>query len=64
VLPGCSDLLLEQKGEVPNCSSSNIGFLLVGCADGTAAAAEGTTSGIVADANAGSGADVPEGDSD
>jgi hypothetical protein len=46
------------------CSTSDIGFLPVGCARGTAAvAAEGTASGITADANAGFGADIPEGDS-
>jgi hypothetical protein len=47
---------------VPDYSSSDTDFLLVGCAGGTTAA-EGTASGIAADADAGSGADVPQGDS-
>jgi hypothetical protein len=48
---------------VPDCSASDIGFLLVGCAGSTAAAAEGTVSGTAADADAGSAAGVPKGDS-
>jgi hypothetical protein len=44
---------------VPNYSTSDTGFLLVGCAGGTAAAVEGTASVITADVNAG----IPEGDS-
>jgi hypothetical protein len=47
---------------VPDCSSSDTSFLLVSC-DGSTAAAEGTASGIAAGADAGSGADIPEGDS-
>jgi hypothetical protein len=48
---------------VPDCSASGTNFLSVDCAGGTAAAAEGTTSRIAADAGADSGADIPEGDS-
>jgi hypothetical protein len=63
-LLGCSDWLLGQEGEVAGNSASNIGFLLVGCAGGTAAA-ERTTSGTTVGADAGFGADggVLEGDS-
>jgi hypothetical protein len=62
-LSDCSDWLLGQEGEVSGCSASGIGFLPVGCAGGTAATAERTAYGIAADAYAGSGADIPEGDS-
>jgi hypothetical protein len=62
-LSGCSDWLLGQEDEVPGYSASDTNFLLVGCAGGNAAAVEGTASRIVADADAGSGADIPEGDS-
>jgi hypothetical protein len=58
VLLGCSDWLLGQVGEVPDCSASNTDFLPVGFAGGTTTAAEGTASEFVADANAGSGADA------
>jgi hypothetical protein len=61
----CSDWLLGQVGKVPSCSTSDIGFLLVGCDGGTAAAAEGTASGtaVDADGDSGAGAGIPEGDS-
>jgi hypothetical protein len=62
-LSDCSDWLLGQEGEVTDCSASNTDFLPVGCVGGTAAAAEGTTSRIAANANVGSSADIPEGDS-
>jgi hypothetical protein len=61
-LSDCSNWLLEQLGEVTGCSASDIGFLLVGCAGGIAAA-EGTASEIVVDADVGSGADIPKDDS-
>jgi hypothetical protein len=48
---------------VSGCSASDTDFLLVGCAGGTAAAAtEGTASRTIVDADAGSGVDIPEGD--
>jgi hypothetical protein len=47
---------------VPDCSASDTNFLPVDYAGGTAAA-EGTASRIATDAGAGSGADIPEGDS-
>jgi hypothetical protein len=56
-LLGCSGWLLEQKGEVPRCSDTDIDFLPAGCFDGTVvAAAEETASGTAAigsDADAG-----------
>jgi hypothetical protein len=48
---------------VPNYSASRTDFLPVDCSSGTAADAKGIASGIVADADAGSVADIPEGDS-
>jgi hypothetical protein len=50
---------------VPSCSAADTGFLPVGCVGGTAAAAEGTVSGTVVDADVDVGAsvDVLEGDS-
>jgi hypothetical protein len=66
VLPSCSNWLLGQEGEVPDCSASDTNYLLVGCAGSTnaiAAATEGTASGIAVDADADSGADIPWGDS-
>jgi hypothetical protein len=62
-LSSCSDWLLGQESEVPDCSTSDTGFLPVGCAGGTAATAEGTSSRIVADVDAGFGAGIPERDS-
>jgi hypothetical protein len=64
-LPGCSDWLLGQEGKVSDCFASDTNFLPVGCVGVLllAAAAEGTASGIAADVDAGSGADIPEGDS-
>jgi hypothetical protein len=65
-LPGCSDWLLGQVGEVPDYFASDIDFLLVGCVGGiVAAAAEGTAYGTAVDADDGSGVDVGvlEGDS-
>jgi hypothetical protein len=47
---------------VPGCSASDIDFLLVVCAGGTAAA-EGTASETVVDADVDCGAGVLEGDS-
>jgi hypothetical protein len=62
VLPGYSDWLLGQVGEVPDCSASDTDFLLVGCAGGTVVADdEGTASGTDVDAD--SGDDILEGDS-
>jgi hypothetical protein len=55
VLVGC----WGQEGEVSSCSASDIGFLLVGCVDGTVVAgAEGIASRTVVDADAGSDADA------
>jgi hypothetical protein len=48
---------------VPDYSASRTDFLLSGCSGGTAADAEGTTSGNAAEADAGSAVDIPEGDS-
>jgi hypothetical protein len=50
---------------VPDCSASDTDFLLVGCAGGTAAAAEGTVSINDVDVDVGSSvsAGIPEGDS-
>jgi hypothetical protein len=48
---------------VPSCSASDTDFLLVDYSSGTIAAVEGTSSGIAADADAGSGAGILEGDS-
>jgi hypothetical protein len=62
-LSGCSDWLLGQEGEVSGCSSSSTDFFPIDCAGGTTAAAEGTASGIATNVGAGSGADIPEGDS-
>jgi hypothetical protein len=59
-LSGCSDWLLGQEGEVPNYFASDTDFLPVGCVGGTTAA-KGTASGIAADVNVDSGADVPKG---
>jgi hypothetical protein len=61
-ISGHSDWLLGQEGEVSDYSTFDTDFLSVGCAGDTTAAAEGTTFGIVADADTGSGVDVPEGD--
>jgi hypothetical protein len=55
----CSGWLLGQEDGLPGCSDVGIDFLLVGCSDGTAAAAEELTSGTVAvdsDTDAGAGA--------
>jgi hypothetical protein len=56
---GCSDWLPGQEGEMSSCSDASTDFLLVGCSDGTAAAAEETASGTTA---AGSNADAGAGD--
>jgi hypothetical protein len=48
---------------VPDYSASDTDFLLVDYSDGTATDAEVTVSRIVADVDAGSCADIPEGDS-
>jgi hypothetical protein len=39
-LLGCSGWLLGHEGEVPSCSDTSTDFLLVGCSDDTAAAAD------------------------
>jgi hypothetical protein len=62
-LLGCSDSLLGQEGEVPDCSASDTGYLLAGCsAAAAAAAAVGTASETAADMDADSDADIPVGD--
>jgi hypothetical protein len=58
-LLGCSGWLLGQEDGLPGCFDASIDFLLAGCSDGTAAAAEETASGTVV---AGSNADVGAGD--
>jgi hypothetical protein len=45
---------------VPNCSGSSTDFLLVGCSDGTAAAAD-TASESAASSDTDSAADIPVG---
>jgi hypothetical protein len=60
-LSSCSSWWLGQEGEVPSCSTADIGFLPVGCPSGTTAVAEGTASRITVDADADAGA--LEGDS-
>jgi hypothetical protein len=63
-LSDCSGWLLRQVGKVPDYSASDTDFLSVGCAGGTdVATAEGTVSVTATDADTGSGADIPEGDS-
>jgi hypothetical protein len=52
-LLGHSSWVLGQEGELPGCSDPGTDFLPVECSDGTAA--EETTSGTGADANAGAG---------
>jgi hypothetical protein len=59
---GCSGWLLGQEGEVPGCSDISTDFLLVGCSDGTATAAEGTASDIATGADADADAGDLEGD--
>jgi hypothetical protein len=55
-LLGHSGWLLGQEGELPGCSDVGTDFLPAGCSDGTvAAAAEETTSGTCASADAGAG---------
>jgi hypothetical protein len=56
-LLGCSGWLLGQEDGVPSCSNDDIDFLHAGCSDGTAAAAEETTSGTASgsDDDAGAG---------
>jgi hypothetical protein len=58
-LSGSSDWLLRQEGEVSGYSIADIDFLPVGCSSGTAAA-EGTISGTIIDADVDAG--VLEGD--
>jgi hypothetical protein len=58
-LLGCSGWLLGQEDGLPGCSDVGIDFLIAGCSDGTAAAAEETASGTAA---AGSDADAGAGD--
>jgi hypothetical protein len=52
-LLGHSGWVLGQEGELPGCSDDGTDFLLVGCFDGTAAAAKEIASGTGADAGAG-----------
>jgi hypothetical protein len=52
VLPGYSDWLLGQEGEVPGCSVAGTDFLPIGWSSGIAAAS-GTATGADADADAG-----------
>jgi hypothetical protein len=55
-LLGYSGWLLRQEGELPGYSDAGTDFLLVGCSDGTAAAAtEETASGTGADVDADAG---------
>jgi hypothetical protein len=63
-LLGCSGWLLGHEGEVPSCSDTSTDFLLVGCSDDTATAAEGTVSDTAAgaDIDVGAGAGDFEGD--
>ena len=58
-LLGCSGWLLGQEDGLPGCSDAGIDFLLAGCSDGTAAAAEETASGTAA---VGSDAEASAGD--
>ena len=58
-LLGCSSWLLGQEDGLSGCSNAGIDFLLAGCSDGTAAAAEETAYGTAA---AGSDADAVAGD--
>ena len=60
-LLGCSDSLLGQEGEVPDCFASDTGYLPAGCSDDTAVAV-GTTSKTAADAGADPDAGIPVGD--
>ena len=60
-LPGCSDLLVGQEGEVPGCSASDTGYLPAGCSDDTAAAV-GTASETATDVDTDSDSDIPVGD--
>jgi hypothetical protein len=65
-LSSCADWWLGKEGEVPGCSTTDTGFLPIGCAGGTAAAAAKETAyGTAAKANVdvGAGFDVLEGDS-
>jgi hypothetical protein len=55
----CSGWLLRQEDGLSGCSDAGIDFLLAGCSDGTAAAAEETAAGTAA---AGSDADAGAGD--
>jgi hypothetical protein len=59
----CSDWCLGQEYEVLSCSASSTDFLLVGCAGGTVAVAEGTASGTAVDADVDAGAGDLESDS-
>jgi hypothetical protein len=60
-LLGCSDLLLEQEGEVTGCSASDTGYLPAGCSDDTAVVVD-TASETAADADTDSDSDIPVGD--
>jgi hypothetical protein len=62
-LPGCSDSLLGQEGEVPGCSASDTGYLPADCSDDTTAVV-GTASETAAGTSADSGAGIPVGDQD
>jgi hypothetical protein len=56
VLLGHSGWVLGQEGELPGCSDAGTDFLPAGCSNGTAAAAEETTSGTGAGVDADAGA--------
>ena len=58
-LLGHSGWLRGQEDEPPGCSDAGIDFLLAGCSDSTAAAAEETASGTT-----GAGSDVDAGAGD
>jgi hypothetical protein len=59
----CSSWSLGQEDEVPDYSASRTDFLVVGCSGGTADDVEGAASETTTKADAGSAADIPEGDS-
>jgi hypothetical protein len=61
-LSGCSGWLLGQEDEVSGYSVADTSFLLVGCANGTAAV-EGTAFEAASDVGIDAGAGVLEGDS-
>jgi hypothetical protein len=62
-LPYCSEWWLEQEDGVPGYFVSGTDSLPVDYSNGTTTDAEGTASRTAADADAGSTADIPKGDS-